>query len=258
MENHKAIPEGYMTVGQIAKRMGITVRALHHYDKTGLLSPSSESEGGFRLYNYKDMVKLSQILSLKNLGFSLDDIKNRIVSMDTPAEVANMLTEHAAAIREKMETLSASLELIETLKSEVIQMQTVDFKRCADIIINLQMKNEHYWMIKYFDEEVMEHMRSRFSKAEALEVIGKMNRLTNEVLRFEENGTPPESEEAQALAREYWELMLKVAGGNLDIMVKMNEIAEKSDEFSIKNDFVKQAMEIYLSKQGNDYFGGVL
>ena len=88
MEKHKAIPEGYMTVGQMAKKMDVTVRTLQHYDREGLLSPSAISDGGRRLYTDKDIIKLHQILSLKHLGFSLDDIKNRLVSLDTPQEVA--------------------------------------------------------------------------------------------------------------------------------------------------------------------------
>ena len=47
------------------------------------------------------MIKLHQILSMKHLGFSLDDIKNRLVSLDTPADVAKALTEQAASIRQK-------------------------------------------------------------------------------------------------------------------------------------------------------------
>ena len=42
MAEHRAIPEGYMTVGEIAKKMGVTVRTLQYYDKEGLLSPSAE------------------------------------------------------------------------------------------------------------------------------------------------------------------------------------------------------------------------
>ena len=45
MEKYRAIPEGYMTVGEAAKRMGVTVRTLQHYDREGLLSPSALSEG---------------------------------------------------------------------------------------------------------------------------------------------------------------------------------------------------------------------
>lgn len=46
MDKKRAIPEGYMTVGELAGKMGTTVRTLQYYDREGLLSPSSESEGG--------------------------------------------------------------------------------------------------------------------------------------------------------------------------------------------------------------------
>ena len=75
---------GWMTVGQAAKKGGVTVRTLQYYDKEGLLSPTAVSEGGRRLYTDKDVVRLHQILSMKSLGFSLDDIKNRLIPLDTP------------------------------------------------------------------------------------------------------------------------------------------------------------------------------
>lgn len=65
MAKYRAIPEGFMTVGELAKKMGVTIRTLQYYDKEGLLSPSAESEGGRRLYTDKDLVLLHQILSLK-------------------------------------------------------------------------------------------------------------------------------------------------------------------------------------------------
>ncbi len=45
MNKKKAIPENFMTVGELAKKMGTTVRTLQYYDKEGLLSPTTESEG---------------------------------------------------------------------------------------------------------------------------------------------------------------------------------------------------------------------
>ena len=67
MAKYKAIPLGFMTVGEAAKKIGVTVRTLQYYDKEGLLSPSAESEGGRRLYTDKDLVMLHQIISLKSL-----------------------------------------------------------------------------------------------------------------------------------------------------------------------------------------------
>ena len=59
MEKYRAIPQGYLTVGEVAKKMDVTVRTLQHYDKEGLLSPSAVSDGGRRLYTDKDIVKLT-------------------------------------------------------------------------------------------------------------------------------------------------------------------------------------------------------
>ena len=141
MDKHKTIPHGYMTVGEVARKMDITVRTLQHYDREGLLPPSAISEGGRRLYTDKDIVKLHQILSLKHLEFSLDDIKNRLIPLDTPAEIADVLQEQATAVKRKIESLSESLRELEVLREEVLQIQSVDFKKYADIIVILQMKN---------------------------------------------------------------------------------------------------------------------
>lgn len=112
MDRYRAIPQGYMTAGAAAKKMGVTVRTLQHYDREGLLPPSAISEGGRRLYTDKDIIRLHQILSLKHLGFSLDDIRDRLIPLDTPADVAQVLSEQAAAVREKIAALTGSLSRI--------------------------------------------------------------------------------------------------------------------------------------------------
>ena len=143
MTKYRVIPEGFMTVGQLAKKIGITIRTLQYYDKEVLAFPSAESEGGRRLYTDKDLVKLHQILSLKSLGLSLKDIKGRLISLKTPDDVAKALTEQADVLRKKIEQLKDSLVAIEQLKTEVLQIQTVNFKKYADIIVKLQMRYLH-------------------------------------------------------------------------------------------------------------------
>ena len=59
-----------------------------------------------------------QILSFKHLGFSLDDIKNRLITLDTPAEIADVLMEQAAAVKQKIERMSESLRELEMLREE--------------------------------------------------------------------------------------------------------------------------------------------
>ena len=66
---------GTMKVGTLARKTGLTVRTLHYYDEIGLLSPSRRSEAGYRLYGADDVARLQQIMSLRQLGFSLEDIQ---------------------------------------------------------------------------------------------------------------------------------------------------------------------------------------
>jgi DNA-binding transcriptional MerR regulator len=63
------------TDGELSELAGVTVRTLHHYDKIGLLSPSSRSESGYRLYSYADLERLQEVLVWRQLGFSLAEIK---------------------------------------------------------------------------------------------------------------------------------------------------------------------------------------
>ncbi len=63
-----------LTVGQVAKLSGVSVRALHHYEAIGLLAPSARTVAGYRLYGDADLQRLQQILFFRELGFSLEQI----------------------------------------------------------------------------------------------------------------------------------------------------------------------------------------
>ncbi len=261
MAKHRAIPLGFMTVGEAAKKIGVTVRTLQYYDKEGLLSPSAESEGGRRLYTDKDLVMLHQIVSLKSLGFSLDDIKGRLISLETPADVVAALTEQADSIREKIEQLTASLTAIEQLKEEVLQMQTVNFKKYADIIVNLQMKNNSYYLIKRFDDDTLDHIRNRFDKESGLNFIDKFNRLSDEIIELQKAGVSPESEKCQRIVKEYWGLITEFTNGDMSMLPKLMEIGNIDtaanaweERQKIVNGYLEPALQIYFSRLGENPF----
>ena len=261
MARYRAIPQGFMTVGQVAKKMGVTVRALQYYDKEGLLSPSAESEGGRRLYTDKDLVTLHQIISLKSLGFSLDDIKGRLISLETPADVANALTEQSEDIRKKIGRLQASLSAIEQLKTEVLQMQTVNFKKYADIIVNLQMENDSYYLIKRFDDDTLDHIRRQFDKESGLDFMDRFNRLSDEIVELQEEKVPPESEKCQQVVKEYWGLIVEFTNGDMSMLPKLMEVGSIDtatnaweERQKIVNDYLEPALQVYFSRLGTNPF----
>lgn len=261
MAKYRAIPQGFMTVGEVAKKMGVTVRTLQYYDKEGLLSPSAESEGGRRLYTDKDLVTLHQIISLKSLGFSLDDIKQRLISLETPADIANALTEQEDDIRQKIEQLKVSLSAIEQLKAEVLQMQTVNFKKYADIIVNLQMGNDSYYLIKRFDDDTLDHIRSQFDKESGLDFMDRFNRLSDEIIQLQKENVPPESEKCQQVVKEYWGLIMEFTNGDMSMLPKLMEVGNIDtatnaweERQKIVNDYIDPALQVYFSRLGTNPF----
>ena len=270
MEKHRAIPDGFMKVGELAKMANVSIRTLQYYDKEGLFSPSAESEGGFRLYNENDVVKLARVLLMKQLGLGLAEIKKRLPAFETPLGIMGILTERAAEIRKKIEILTESLDILEQLTAEVDQMDTADYKRLFGILVNLQVKNEHYWMVKYFDDETMEHFaQSGMTKERAISLTETTNRLFREAADLQDAGVLPESETGQSLAKEFWEMLMEITGGNMALMQKLNEIANanvpdehKNEHYVTARSFIGSAMEVYTktlfsSSETNAPEGGV-
>lgn len=261
MEKKEPSFQGYMTVGQVAKKMNVTVRTLQYYDREGLLSPSAESHGGRRLYSDQDVIKLHQILSLKHLGFSLDEIKNHLVSLNTPADVADALAGQADAIREKIETLTQSLKEIEALRAEVLQMQYVNFKKYADIIVNLQMKNDFYWLIKHFDDQTLDHIRTRFDRKSGMDFMERFTRLQDKAIQLQKDGVPPESEQGQEFAEKFWKMVLEFTDGDMAMLPKLMQIGhfdglhnEWQSKQELANRYVEQALDVYFTRLGKNPF----
>ena len=262
----KAIPQGYMTVGQLASRLGTTVRTLQYYDREGILTPSAQSEGGRRLYTEKDVVKLHQILSMKYLGFSLDDIRTRIVALETPEDVAHALGAQAQLIEQKVEELQKVLSDIRALKKETELMRTVDFKKYADIVALLQMNNENYWIVKHFDEPMMNHIRTRFSERSGKAVFDAWDTLSDQALALIERGRAPDSAEALSWAELWWDMVMDFTGGDMSLLPHLMKFGEERalwqphmrERQSTINGFSGAALDAYFTKLGHNPFEEVL
>src|SRR5882672_8206692 len=102
-----------MKVGELAKRTGLSVRTLHYYDEIGLLQPSKLTGSRHRVYGAAELVRLQQIKSLRQLGFSLEEIRGCLDSPDfSPRRVLEL---HVAKIREQIADRERLAALLETL-----------------------------------------------------------------------------------------------------------------------------------------------
>ena len=92
-----------MTVAQVSKRAGVSVRTLHHYDQIGLLRPTEVTEAGYRMYDDTALDKLDMILVYRELGLSLNEISG---ILDAPDYDRNRVLEHQIKLmQERVEKL---------------------------------------------------------------------------------------------------------------------------------------------------------
>ena len=105
------------TVRQLAQLAGVSVRTLHYYDQIGLLSPVRRSANGYRLYGEDAILPLQQIMFFRELGFSLEEVKEIMGRPDF--DILNALHGHRALLVRKTERLS---ELILTIDETIRQL----------------------------------------------------------------------------------------------------------------------------------------
>ncbi len=249
-----------LTVGELAKEMNITVRTLQFYDKEGLLKPSAKSEGGRRLYTKKDMVKLHQVLSLKYLGFSLDEIRSKLLPLDKPEDVAQILGKQKLIIEEQMKELGSIKEAIESLETEVLRMRTVDFDKYANIVALLRVNSKNYWVVKLLDEKIMDHIRDKFYEEpeKGLQIHSRYHSILNQTVELLKQGVSPESTDGMEMAKSWWDMIMDFTGGNMSLLpelIKFNESKQDWDEEIAEKQakvdaFIGQALTAYFVQTG--------
>jgi DNA-binding transcriptional MerR regulator len=103
-------PRSYQ-VSEVARLAGVSVRALHHYDAIGLLSPSGRTEAGYRLYGDADLARLQQILIGRELGLPLEAIRR---SLDDPGfDRRAALTQQRAQLLARSQRTAAMVRAID-------------------------------------------------------------------------------------------------------------------------------------------------
>ena len=103
---------GY-SIGQVAALAGVTVRTLHHYDDVGLLTPTGRTPAGYRLYDDVDLARLRDVLSYRELGFSLEQVRS--ILDDPRADPASHLRNQYRLVRERIARLEEVLGHLEKL-----------------------------------------------------------------------------------------------------------------------------------------------
>ena len=119
---------GYYSSGEFAKMAHITKKTIRYYDEHNILKPSYVNENGARFYTDGDFARLQQILLLKYLGFSLDDIKEMTIS-DDDHFLSNSLKMQLKLIEDRIDQLQLVKEVLGETAARVDGGEEIDWSR---------------------------------------------------------------------------------------------------------------------------------
>lgn len=198
-------------VGELAARTGLSVRALHHYDEIGLLSPSARTSSGHRLYGRPDVERLQQVQSLRSMGMSLDEVKRALD--DERMAPREIVRAQLAQLRDRLARYGRLMERLESLAHhlDASRDETVSIAELCQIIEGITA------MEKYFTNEQLQTLRERAEQYGAESIRKAENEwavIIPAVREAMERGDDPASAPVQALAARWKELVQAFTGGD--------------------------------------------
>jgi DNA-binding transcriptional MerR regulator len=272
------LDQQFYRTGEFACKAEVSERTLRYYDKVGLLSPSQYTEAGHRLYTDADLLSLQQILALKFLGFSLEEIK---VCLQTgPKQLQEILVQQKAMMCEKRVQLDIIIKAIEKTE-KLLETDQYTLESIVNVIQVIHMGQNTDWQDKYFtpeqrkameelshasySEEARQKFKALHPKAWTEEDQKRVDEqyafLASELTRLVAEGADPASPDAQKAAKLQEDLLFAFTKGDPDVenglknyWENLSTIPEEQRPFQLpygkaEAEFLGKARQIYRDKQ---------
>jgi len=212
----------HLKVGELAKRTGLTVRTLHHYDGIGLLKPSARSDAGYRLYTQADVARLHAIQALRHLGLSLTDVGGML---ERGGE--GLSDTIARQIRALGHEIAQATELRERLQLLQERLATGDTPDMSDWLSTLSLMSTY---AKYFSSEEIRLILSN-RKAQS----ASWERLIAEVRLAMQQQLTADSRLVQTLALRWMNLTLAMMSDNFKLIERWGQMYSAEPKGQFKN-----------------------
>lgn len=229
-----------LKVGELAKRTGLTVRTLHHYDEIGLLHPTGRSDGNYRLYGAADVARLHAIQALRGLGLALDEIGRLIASGG--ADLQAIVTRQMEALDAQIRSASELRQRLAFVQAKYAAGQTPGFE---DWLETLSLMTTG---ARYFSADEMQVIFGNWGAVEA-----QWMRLVADVRAAMDVAAAADTPQVQALAQRWMGLMHEWMGGDFDRMVRWGRmydaepVLQKGGVTRDVADYMARAIQLRMS-----------
>lgn len=206
-------------IGDLATRTGLSIRTLHYYDQIGLLSPSHRNSAGHRFYDSQDIIQLQQILSLRQLGFSLDEIRDCLQSPEF--SLPQVIELHRARVREQITLSRTLLKRLNAIAQELETTHAVAVENLIEAMETISMSET------YFTTEQQAVLETRFSEHET-----EWQSLLSQIRTEMDKGTDFNSPDVRILARRWLAGMKAFIQGDHSIYTSLTRMVQQADPVS--------------------------
>ena len=241
-----------MTVAQVSKRTGVSVRTLHHYDQIGLLKPTEVTEAGYRLYDDAALDKLYMILVYRELGLSLNEIGS---ILDAPDYDRNRVLEHQIQLmQERIDKLQNRISFARgmlMLGVKYMDFEGFDPKKIDEYSQQAKVLYGKTDAYKEFEQKQKSRTKEQENDlgAQVMELFAKLGKL---------RPCPPDSEEAQNWANQlqafftehFYTCTPQILGSLAESYAGGGSMTENIDKVGGEGTgaFAKQVIDIYLAR----------
>jgi len=211
---------------EFAGLTGLTVRTLHHYDRLGLLRAARRTAAGYRLYTLRDLARLEQIVALKFIGFSLNDIKTILVNPKN-FDLAEMLRLQREIMTRKRACLDSVIAAIERAESIARKRGSLDLTSLKRIIEVINVQSNTNWMMQYYSDEARRKLEERakdWTPEKQAKVSADWAALFKDVDAAMANHVDPTSKRARRLAKRWDELIGRFTGDDPEIVAGLEAL----------------------------------
>ncbi len=231
-----------LRVGALARRTGLTVRTLHHYDEIGLLSPSARTDAGHRLYGPDDVSRLYQIVALRSVGLPLDAIR---LVLDEAASPLEAVERQLAFLRETVEQQQRLVERLEGIAAQVRAAQPVAVDDFLHTIHLTTMFEKHYTPEQL---ETLKQRRAEVGDDRITAVQQEWADLFAEFDRHREAGTPATDPANEPLVQRAEALIAEFTGGNAGIRQSLSNAVQQDRSAMYKAWGIDEALGAYYGE----------
>ncbi|WP_277186817.1 MerR family transcriptional regulator [Caballeronia sp. BR00000012568055] len=205
-----------LKVGELAKRSGLTVRTLHHYDAIGLLTPSARADNGYRLYDRDDVARLHRIQALRGFGLSLAEIGAYLSRPDT--SLTELITRQITLLDTQIDEATRLRARLDTLHGMLTKGEE---PALADWLNTLEMMT---MFDRYFSKEELDRLpmvrQTHTQPAEWTDLVSDVRALMDA-------DVPPADARAQALADRWMTLLARDTNNDARLFAKLNRMHEQ-------------------------------